>query len=159
MRSVQRRTFVFDESSDTFSIVTGNIAKTMDLLKTYQLRFSVKYAGEAYTNKDDLDFTVTLSDPCIDAEITIDPAIITTQIPTKSITYTIGRPAVEFGPFDTSYLSSNLDKTSANCPQFLYFLYAENLNTGAKGVWPLYFPAFSWNHDDSNVVIESSDLA
>ena len=46
---------------------------------TYPLRLSVRYDGDPahYTNVKTLDFSVELVNPCIEAELTIDPSILT----------------------------------------------------------------------------------
>ena len=110
------------------------------MLKTYTLRLTAKYTGAEYTNVGILDFTVSLSDPCIDANIAIDPAIITTLLPTSSVSYTLGRPAIEVGPFDTAYYSSDLDGTSANCPPYHVYTLARRLPLPSAKIWNSSFP-------------------
>ena len=97
------------------------------MFKTYTLRLTAKYIGAEYINEGILDFTATLSNPCLDATIVVDPAIVTSLLPTSSVTYTLGRPEIEIGPFDTAYLSSDLDGTSANCPPYHIYTLARSL--------------------------------
>ena len=72
----------------------------------YPLRLFAKYTGQEYANEAVLDFAVTMTDPCAAAEFTIDPAIVTTAVPSLSIIYTVGEPAVEI-TFSDSYISTD----------------------------------------------------
>ena len=43
---------------------------------TYDLRINAAYKGSEYAIKDVLDFTVTVVDPCLNADLTIGSGIL-----------------------------------------------------------------------------------
>ena len=57
--------FVFDPSTVILTIEADDVNDA----KTYDLRISVAYEGSEYAIQDSLDFTVTVVDPCLDADL------------------------------------------------------------------------------------------
>ena len=57
--------FVFDPNTGTLTINTDDVNDA----DTYDLRLNVAYEGSEYAIQDSLDFTVTVVDPCLDADL------------------------------------------------------------------------------------------
>ena len=55
----------------------------------YELKLTAKFEGDIYTKMDELDFTVLLVDPCLDAQLTIASEILEST----EIVYPIYKPA------------------------------------------------------------------
>ena len=82
---------------------------------TYPLRLHARHAGDPahYTTFATLDFVVILVDPCIEAELTINPAILTTT----SIKYYLSEVWL-LENFSDSLVTST--ETQATCPDITF---------------------------------------
>ena len=67
--------FEFDPNSNELETDSDDLSKA----GPYPLRLTVRYDGD-YTNVGTLDFDVTLVNPCIRADLTIDPSILSNII-------------------------------------------------------------------------------
>ena len=67
---------------------------------------------------------MTLTDVCRNAELTIDPTIVTDLIPTRSATYIVGRNSLQLGPFDVSKISTGPE--ASICPELIVRLFLLN---------------------------------
>ena len=75
----------------------------------YDLRLSVAYEGSEYAIMDSLDFTVTVVDPCLDADLTIGTGILSSL----DINYALNSPADSY-PLQLSSVTSS--SSVAACP-------------------------------------------
>ena len=94
--------FIFVSASSTFAIETSDTTK----VGTYNLKVTAVYTGASYTNIADLDFTVTVDDPCAVAVLTIDSSIIP-----EVISYSIYEAADE-----QTLLVSKVTSSEPGCP-------------------------------------------
>ena len=76
---------------------------------TYDLRLNVAYEGSEYAIQDSLDFTVTVVDPCLDADLTIGSGILSSV----NIVYSLYSP-VDSQTLLLSYVTSS--SAIAACP-------------------------------------------
>ena len=142
-------------------LVTSDMVNFGQHETIYPLRLSVKYDGAEYVTKDDLDFTVTITEVCISggtqpADITIDPAIITDHLPTRSTSYTLGQTAIEIGPLDATKLS-----TLSSCPLSIGFVtIVQKVGHSDYSSYPGLFPAITQtDYSNKKVIVESTDLS
>ena len=83
---------IFTFNPTTSSVEFETFSDDIQQAGTYQLRLTASYEGNPnhYTNTATLDFEVELVNPCIDADLTIDPSILSTL-------------TIEYEVFDTAH--------------------------------------------------------
>ena len=134
----------YDLSSDMPALKV----KTADTTKvnTYNVMISVKY-GEAFTNTDELEITIELTDPCVLAELTISPSILTTN----TIEYYLGDREDEQFIQDSDVSSTVVD--SSICPDIAF----EVVNS--SDLSPLDSSAVSFDAETHILTTNSTDLS
>ena len=109
--SLDSSVFTYSSIDSTWSISSSDTQKAT----TYQVKLIAKYKGSQYTKTAELPFTVTVSDPCLDADLTVEEEILETT----SIIYPIYKPA----DTQTLDLSKVISSSSiAACPLELYIM-------------------------------------
>ena len=105
--AVNASIFAFNPASRVFTIESHDIEQ----IDTYNLKVTAKYTGEKYTMIGELPFIVTVNDPCANASLTIDPAILTTS----PVSYKIGYEA------DVQTFTQNkITSTESVCPTYVF---------------------------------------
>ena len=99
------------EGNTKFTIYSTDMNK----LGVYGLRLNIRYTGTAYDFKDNLVFTVTVVDPCLNIDVNLPANIFSQNI----IEYYVGSPT-----HTETINESDINKgtSTINCPSVVLFM-------------------------------------